>query len=98
MSASYLVYPGDLLAAPELAVLAVLDATLQQTLYSLFAAHPELVGSGTLETCWANGPDLWAADSVYDHITALQHALKVLIGKSSPARPTLVGCPSSVGG
>ena len=75
MSALPLVYPGDLLDAPELAVLAVLDATLQQAIYALFCAHPELVGSGTLETCWASGPDLWAADSVYDHMTGLQHAL-----------------------
>lgn len=75
MKTTELVYPGDLLETPELAILAVLDATLQQTIYALFAVHPELVGSGTLETCWASGPDLWAADAVYEHIAGLQHAL-----------------------
>lgn len=75
MSTPELVLPAELLVAPELAVLAVLDAALQQTLYSLFTAHPELVGGGTLEACWASGPDLWAADAVYEHVTGLQHAL-----------------------
>ena len=69
-------YPPDLYDAPELALLAVLDATLQQTLYALFAAHPELTSGDTLETCWANGPDLWAADAVCNYISTLQHAVE----------------------
>jgi len=75
MSTHELAYPGELSDAPELAILAVLDATLQQTLYSLFAVHPELADGSTLDTCWANGPDLWAADTIYERVTGLQHAL-----------------------
>lgn len=75
MSATEPVPPGELLETPELALLAVLDATLQQTLYALFAAHPELVDSSTLEMCWASAPELWIADCICEHITGLQHAL-----------------------
>jgi hypothetical protein len=75
MSTTNLVYPEDIVEAPELAMLAVLDAALQQTIYALFAAHPELIAGGTLETHSASGPDLWAADAAYEHIASLQHAL-----------------------
>ena len=76
MTAIDLVLPDGLHDAPELALVAVLDAALQQTTYALFAIHPELTGIRALGECWSSGPDLWAADAVYDHITSLQHALE----------------------
>lgn len=76
MRAIDLACPQELSESPELALLAVLDATLQQATYALFAAHPELVGTRTLEDYGANGPQLWAADALYDNITTLQHAIQ----------------------
>ena len=76
MSSAELVFPADLLENPELAALAILDAALQQTVYALLAAHPELAVGDTLETCWASGPALWTADSVHEHIAQLQHAIE----------------------
>jgi hypothetical protein len=75
MTPQQLAHPDELYEAPKLAILAVLDMALQQTLYSLFAAHPELVDGDTLADHWASGPDLWAADAVYDQVTSLQQAL-----------------------
>ena len=69
-------YPPDLYEAPELALLAILEAASQQTLYALFAGHPELAGDQTVETSWLSEPELWAADAICTHISALQHAIE----------------------
>lgn len=66
--------PDRLLAEPELAVLELLDLTLQQTIYALFAAHPELIG-GDLEYCHTTTPQLWIADAIYNSASALQHTI-----------------------
>ncbi len=75
MTGSKLACPQELAAAPELAVLALLDNTLQQTIFALFAAHPELVDNHTFELSWSAGPDLWLADAIYNQAVALQHSI-----------------------
>ncbi len=68
--------PQDLNEHPELAILEVLDVTLQQSIYALFAAHPELVSGESLECITAPGPETWLADAIYNHGCALQHAIR----------------------
>jgi hypothetical protein len=68
--------PTELLEAPELAVLALLDETLQQTIYALFAAHPELVSGDSLEGCSSVTPEAWLADAIYNQANALQYAIE----------------------
>jgi len=70
-----LVLPPDLQDRPQLAVLSVLDAALQQTVYALLAAHPELQSGDTLDAC-AVEPAAWVADALYNQITALTHTLE----------------------
>ena len=53
--------PTELMEAPELATLALLDDALQQTIYVLFATHPEIVNGDTLEGCHALAAEAWAA-------------------------------------
>ena len=67
--------PDRLVHDPELAVLKVLDTVLHQTNFALFAAHPELVSGDSLDYCTATTPQLWIADSIYNHASALQHAI-----------------------
>ena len=68
--------PTELLESPELAALAILDEVLQQTIYALFAAHPELVTGDSLEGCQHATADSWVADAIYNQATALQHLLE----------------------
>ena len=75
MSCPTLISPPDLLESPELAILAVLDATLLQTTYALVAAHPEIVELETFEARWDSGPDLWAADALHRELTTMQLAI-----------------------
>lgn len=67
--------PTVLVDAPELAVLEVLDVTLQQAIYALFAVHPEIVSGGTLETAAHVTAETWLADIIYTQAHNLQHAL-----------------------
>lgn len=68
--------PTELLEFPELATIAVLDEILQQTIYALFAAHPELVNGDSLEGCQNATADSWVADAIYNQATSLQHLLE----------------------
>ena len=67
--------PDRLLEEPELAVLELLDLTLQQTIYALFAAHPELIG-GDMQHCETTTPQLWIADAIYNSASSLQHTIE----------------------
>lgn len=67
--------PTELLDAPELATLALLDEALQQTIYVLFAVHPEIVHGDTLEGCHALGAEAWVADAIYNQASSLQYTL-----------------------
>jgi hypothetical protein len=78
--------PTELLDAPELAILAVLDETLQQTIYALFAAHPELVSGDSLEAYRDVTPEAWLADAIYNHANALQYAIERYRGAVERAR------------
>ena len=68
--------PTELLEFPELATIAILDEALQQTIFALFAAHPELVSGDSLEGCHHATADSWVADAIYNQATALQHLLE----------------------
>ena len=68
--------PTDLIAAPELATLALLDEAIQQTIYVLFAVHPELVSGGTLQHRHHLNVEAWLADALYNQANALQHAIQ----------------------
>lgn len=68
--------PTQLMEWPELAAIAILDEVLQQTIYALFAAHPELVSGDTLEACHHATAESWVADAIYNQATALQHLLE----------------------
>lgn len=67
--------PAVLVDAPELAVLEVLDVTLQQAIYALFAVHPEIVSGGTLEHAAHVTAETWLADIIYTQAHNLQHVL-----------------------
>lgn len=67
--------PTELLDAPELATLALLDEVIQQSIYMLFAVHPELVSGESLEGCPHVAAETWLADAVYNQAGALQHAI-----------------------
>ena len=68
--------PPELYTAPELAILAVLDQTLQQTIYALFAAHPELVDDIPFHLRGNLSPEIWVADAIYNQANALQQAIE----------------------
>jgi len=67
--------PTELLQAPELATLALLDNVLQQTIYVLFAVHPEIVYGDTLEGCHRLDADAWVADAIYNQANSLQYTI-----------------------
>lgn len=69
-----LAQPPELLENPELAALELLDTAVQQTVYALFAAHPQLVG-GELEYAHDIDLEAWLADAIYNQGTALQYAI-----------------------
>lgn len=83
--------PDQLVNDPELAVLELLDVTLQQANFALFAAHPELVSGDCLEYHAATTPQLWIADSISNHVCALQHAIN-RYREACEARRTAYGC------
>lgn len=68
--------PPALVEAPELAVLEVLDFTLQQAIYALFAVHPELVSGGSLEAAPHITAETWLADVLYSQASNLQHVIE----------------------
>ena len=61
-----------------------IDEVLQQTIYALFAAHPELVSSDSLEACHHATAESWMADAIYDEATALQHLLERTVRDTKP--------------
>jgi hypothetical protein len=65
--------PDNLDEAPELAVLAVLDATLDQSILALIAQHRELVESDDLVGL---PPVVWVADLLTSAARHLQHLLE----------------------
>ncbi len=70
-----LAMPPALVEAPELAVLEVLDLTLQQTVYALFAVHPELVSGQSFEAAPNTTAETWLADIIHDQACQLQHLI-----------------------
>jgi hypothetical protein len=78
--------PPDLAEAPELAVLEVLDVTLQQTIYALFAVHPELVSGDGLEASLHATSETWLADIIYTQANNLQHVIQRYREASTRAR------------
>jgi hypothetical protein len=69
-------HPQELLEAPELALLNILNATLEQMTFALFAVHPELASGDSLEGCRTTSCELWVADAIQTNIAALQHLLE----------------------
>lgn len=67
--------PTELVEAPELATLALLDDVLQQTIYVLFAVHPEIVHGDTFEGCHTLTADAWVADAIYNQASSLQYTI-----------------------
>ena len=67
--------PSQLMQDPELAALEILDSTIQQVIYALFAAHPQLVSGGSLEHEPSVPAEAWLADAIYNQGIALQHAI-----------------------
>ena len=70
-----LVTPNRLYQAPELASLAILDELLQQTIYALFAAHPELTDQIPFYERTTLGSEVWVADAICIQATALQQTI-----------------------
>lgn len=68
--------PPELYTAPELAILAILDEALQQTIYSLFAVHPELVDEIPFHLREDLNPEIWVADAIYNQASAMQQAIE----------------------
>lgn len=62
-----------LLAAPELAVLDALEATLEASACALSAAHSDLHSS--LSSTTPPSPQLYLADSILTQVCVLQHSL-----------------------
>ena len=75
MTAPAYATPPALLEAPELAVLAVLDHTLQQAAYVLYAAHPEFVNHDQPINAADIGADLCLADIIAEQISSLQNTI-----------------------
>jgi len=75
MTGSTYATPPDLMEAPELAVLAVLDHTLQQTAYALYAAYPELVDHHQPIGAANIGAALCLADIIAEQVASLQHTI-----------------------
>jgi len=67
--------PAALLEAPELAVLELLDLTLQQAVYMLLAEHPELASCSSLVTARHVIAQTWLADIILDQASHMQHAI-----------------------
>ncbi len=68
--------PTDLYQAPELAILAVLDEVLQQAIYALFAANPELTDQEPYHLRGDLSAEVWVADAIYAQASALQHVIE----------------------
>jgi len=67
--------PDSLYQAPELATLAILDELLQQTIYALFAAHPELTDQVPFYQRTSLTAEVWVADAIYSQASALQQSI-----------------------
>jgi hypothetical protein len=83
------VTPEQLAEDPQLAVLSALDHLLQQCIYALMAAHPELAAGTGADTYGATASEVWLADALCDHFTALQHAIaryRELVQRQSGSR------------
>jgi hypothetical protein len=65
--------PDDLDAAPELAVLAVLDTTLDQAVLALIAQHREITDSDDLVGL---PPSAWIADILASAAQHLRHLIE----------------------
>ncbi len=70
-----IVTPTQLMQDPELAALEILDTTIQQVIYALFAAHPQLVSGESLENARTVPAEAWLADAIYNQGSALQQAI-----------------------
>lgn len=68
--------PNDLYQAPELAILAALDQLLQQCVFALFAAHPELTDDRPFHLREQLTAEIWVADAIYNQAIALQHTIE----------------------
>ncbi len=68
--------PDQLQQDPERAILDVLDFTLQQTIFAIFAAYPEILQHAY--SCQNEGmpAQAWIADIIYEQASALQHTLE----------------------
>ena len=64
--------PLDLSDAPELAVLAALDATLRLTATAIIAANPQLCDSTLFQSPRPRPPQIWIAHAVLAHARALR--------------------------
>jgi len=67
--------PNDLALAPELGVLAALDATLATAAYQLMAEHPDL-GLDSLARGDLPSPEACKANHLCVHIHAIRAAIK----------------------
>ena len=68
--------PDQLQQSPERAVLDVLDFTLQQTIYAIFAAYPEILEQAHSPHNEGMPTQAWIADIIYEQASALQHTLE----------------------
>lgn len=68
--------PPDLYDAPELAILSVLDDTLQQTIYALFAANPELTEHVPFHERQELATEAWVADAIYAQASVMQQLIE----------------------
>jgi hypothetical protein len=65
--------PPEVATAPQLAILAALDAVLEHAVIALVAAHPEI---DDVQSLCAEPPPVWLADSVVNHARLLQQSLR----------------------
>ncbi len=74
--------PTDLDRAPELAVIAALDAALKASVFAIIAAHPPLrdddaiVGDDTPDSYWVASVFLTLADQLGEAISAYHRAIE----------------------
>ena len=68
-------FPRRIVAAPELAVIAVLEFSLDTLCNALMAAHPALTATDDLTDLDDTAPDLWCAETIIAQARLLQNGL-----------------------
>ncbi len=68
--------PTELLSEPERAMIEILDAVLQQTIFALLAAHLEVLGQEPFHESPGISKQALLADVICEQASSLQHTLE----------------------